>query len=93
MLPPDVGEMLHACWTEYEAGETPSSRFANALDRLQGLILNDTPGDGGTWRLHGVARSRVLARMAPIEHGAPALWPVVLQAVQRAVNAGYIPDE
>ncbi len=63
------------------------------LDRLQGLITNDTPGDGGTWRLHGVARSQVLARMAPIEEGAPGLWPVVVAAVARALDRGHLTDK
>ena len=93
LLPPDIGARLDARWREFEANVTPSARFANALDRLQGLIVNDAPGDGGTWRLHGVSRSRVLARMSPIESGAPALWTVVLAAVQRAVDAGFIPPD
>jgi putative hydrolase of HD superfamily len=92
LLPSDVGDRLRARWEEFEANETPSARFANALDRMQGLIVNDAPGDGGTWKLHGVTRSQVLARMAPIELGAPALWPVVLDAVDRAMRAGHIPD-
>jgi putative hydrolases of HD superfamily len=92
LLPPDIGRRLHDLWLEFEANQTPSARFANALDRLQGLIVNDAPGDGGTWRLHGVSRSQVLARMAPIEDGAPGLWPTVLAAVGRAVERGDIPD-
>jgi putative hydrolase of HD superfamily len=93
LLPPDVGARLMSRWKEFEAGETPSARFANALDRLQGLIVNDAPGDGGTWRLHGVTRGQVVARMAPIETGAPGLWPVVMDAITRAVGAGHIPVE
>ena len=93
LLPEDDGVRLRACWDEFERGETPSARFANALDRLQGLVLNDVPGDGGTWRQHGVTRSQVLARMQPIAQGAPGLWPVVMDAVDRAVKAGLIPDE
>jgi putative hydrolase of HD superfamily len=93
LLPPDIGKRLHSRWVEFEAGETPSAHFANALDRLQGLVLNDAPGDGGTWRLHGVARTAVLARMAPIETGAPELWPVVMDAIERAVTAGHVRDD
>jgi putative hydrolase of HD superfamily len=91
LLPDELARHLHDCWTEFEEGKTPSARFANALDRLQGLIVNDAPGDGGTWHLHGVTRTQVLARMAPIEEGAPKLWTVVLDAVTRAVTAGHIP--
>lgn len=93
LLPDDVGARLRALWDEFEENITPTSRFANALDRLQGLLMNDAPGDGGTWRIHGVSRSQVLARMAPIEAGAPALWPVVIDAVDRAVKSGHVLDE
>jgi putative hydrolase of HD superfamily len=92
LLPSDVGARLESRWNEFEAGATPSARFANALDRLQGLIVNDAARDGGTWKLHCVTRSQVLTRMAPIERGAPELWPVVMDAVERALNAGHIPD-
>lgn len=90
LLPDDLARKFRGLWDEFEANETPSARFANALDRLQGLVQNDAGGDGGTWRMHSVSRERVLARMAPIERGAPGLWPVVLDAVARAVAAGHI---
>ena len=90
LLPDDLARRLRARWDEFEAGRTPAARFANALDRLQGLVLNDAADDGGTWRRYGVSRAQVLARMAPVEHGAPGLWPVVLDAVDRAVAAGFV---
>lgn len=93
ILPADVGAELRALWEEFEEGETPEARFANALDRFQALVQNDAAGDGGTWKLHGVSREAVLRRMAPIERGAPALWPVALDAVARAAAAGQLRDE
>jgi len=93
MLPNDAGIRLRALWDEFEQGRTSTARFANALDRLQGLLMNDAPGDGGTWRIHGVTSTQVLARMAPIKVGAPALWPVVLDAVERAVRKGHVRDD
>jgi putative hydrolase of HD superfamily len=93
LLPDDDGRRLRALWDEFEECKTPTARFANALDRFQGLLMNDAPGDGGTWRIHGVTRSQVLARMAPIESGAPALWPVVLNAVARALSQGHVRDD
>lgn len=93
LLSDDVGLRMRALWDEFEEGETPAARFANALDRLQGLLMNDAPGDGGTWRIHGVTSTQVLARMAPIQAGAPALWPAVLDAVERAVRNGHVRDD
>jgi putative hydrolase of HD superfamily len=90
LLPDDLGREFRARWDEFEAGETNEARFANALDRFQALVSNDGAGDGGTWRIHGVSREAVLRRMAPIETGAPGLWPAVLEAVARATEAGHV---
>lgn len=93
LLPDDVGRELRALWDEFEAGETREARFANALDRFQALVQNDAAGDGGTWHAHGVTREAVLRRMAPIETGAPGLWPAALAAIERATAAGHVRDE
>jgi putative hydrolases of HD superfamily len=93
LLPLDTGAHLRELWDEFEENETPTARFANALDRMQGLILNDAAGDGGTWRQHSVTCTQLLARNAPVESGAPLLWPVVLDAINRAVRAGHITDD
>ncbi|HEY0995256.1 MAG TPA: HD domain-containing protein [Gemmatimonadaceae bacterium] len=90
LLPPDVAARFRAWWDEFEAGATPEARFANALDRFQALVQNDAAGDGGTWREHGISREAVLRRMAPIRDGAPGLWPVVMDAVDRATASGHV---
>ena len=87
LLPADVAREFRARWDEFEANETKEAQFANALDRFQALVLNDAAGDGGTWRAHGVSREAVLRRMAPIERGAPGLWPAALEAIARAFSA------
>ena len=92
LLPADTAHRLRSAWEEFEAGISAEARFANAIDRLQALVLNDGGGDGGTWRAHGISRRAVLERMEPIRHGAPGLWPVVLDAVDRATAAGFIAD-
>jgi len=93
LLPEDVARGFRARWDEFEVNETKEARFANALDRFQALVLNDAAGDGGTWRAHGVSREAVRRRMAPIETGAPALWPVAVEAIERATAAGHVRDE
>jgi putative hydrolase of HD superfamily len=92
LLPAGQGAELRALWEEFEAGESPDARFAVALDRFQPLLLNFY-GGGGSWLEHGIARAQVLRRMAPIEHGAPALWPFVLRTIVWACREGWIaPD-
>ena len=92
LLPGDLGAQLHGWWSEFEAVETPSARFANALDRLQPLLLNMHSG-GGSWRSHRIARSQVLHRMQPIHLWMPDAWPLVLDIVERACAARLIVEE
>jgi len=89
LLPPDQAAVLKSRWEEFEAMETPESRYANALDRLQALLQNVRAG-GGSWREHGVNRSQVLKRMAPVEAALPEVWPFVAEVIDRFCAAGAI---
>ena len=89
LLDPDQGARFRALWEEFEAQSTPSARFANALDRLQPLLLNASSG-GGSWTAHAVVRSQVLRRMDPIRTWMPAAWPHVMDVIERACAAGLI---
>jgi len=88
-LPDDQGARLRALWEEFEAQVTLESRFANALDRLQPLLQNAYAG-GGSWSDHHITRAQVLRRMAPIETTMPALWPFVLEIIDRFCALGVI---
>jgi putative hydrolase of HD superfamily len=81
LLPEDQAREVRGCWDEFEARETPEARFAVALDRFQGLLMNRGNG-GGTWKIHDITRDQVLERMAPIREGAPELWSVVLRVLE-----------
>lgn len=89
ILPAAERDELRALWEEFEAGTTPTARFAIALDRLLPLLVNDR-ANGGSWREHGVSRPQVLARMRPIEGAIPAFWPLVLEIVERNCERGHI---
>ena len=89
LLPDAQGAELRALWEEFEEGATADARFAAAVDRLQPLLANDRAG-GGSWRAHGIARGQVLRRMAPIEGALPAVWPAVLDVVERNCALGHI---
>lgn len=92
VLPPPQGDELRALWEEFEAAASPEARFANAMDRLEPLLQNHANG-GGTWRMHGITRAQVLARMAPLATATPGLWPAVMALVDEACMAGDIaPD-
>lgn len=91
LLPADQAKELRSLWDEFEAGETPSAKFAAALDRIQPLLHNQQNG-GGTWRIHSIRRDQVMKRVAPVETGAPQLWPFVLQLIDECVAAGYMKE-
>jgi putative hydrolase of HD superfamily len=92
LLPADQAPEFRALWDEFEAQQTASARYANALDRLQPLLLNMESG-GGSWTAHGVRRGQVLQRMTPIRDWMPEAWPYVRDVIDRACAAGLIsPD-
>jgi putative hydrolase of HD superfamily len=84
MLPEDQAQELRGLWDEFESGRTPEARFANAMDRLQGLLMN-YGNNGGTWLEYGITREQILTRMDPIREGAPAIWPFVLNVVDEVL--------
>ncbi len=91
ILPANQGSELRLLWEEFEAGKTPTAKFAAALDRIQPLLHNQQT-EGGTWRIHGIRRDQVMKRVAPVEAGAPELWPFVLQLIEDCVAAGYLQE-
>jgi putative hydrolase of HD superfamily len=87
LLPEDQALELRGCWDEFEERSTGEARFAVALDRFQGLLMNWS-NRGGTWMIHGITRAQVLERMAPIRDGAPELWGVVLTVLDEVGPEG-----
>lgn len=93
LLPDDQHVWMRALWDEYEAAETPESRFANAVDRMQPVLLNHAAGAGGPWSEHGVRRDQAVARNAPVASGSTALWQLVLERIDEATARGHLgPD-
>lgn len=91
LLPVDMGSEFRSLWDEFEAGATTEARFANALDRFQ-VLLQNVNTRGGTWRIHGIEKARVIQRMLPIKEGAPALWPVVERYLAEACAEGTLKE-
>jgi putative hydrolase of HD superfamily len=91
LLPADQREEFRAMWDEFEARETPESRFAAAVDRLQPLLLNHAT-DGRAWREHGITSDRVLNLNASIDRGSPTLWAAAQDLIADAVAQGALPD-
>ncbi|MBW4459191.1 MAG: HD domain-containing protein [Nodosilinea sp. WJT8-NPBG4] len=89
LLPEAIAQQLRQLWDEFEAQATPTARFAASLDRIQPLLHN-WQTQGGTWKQHSICRAQVMKRMAPVEQGAPELWPFVLEVIEESVAKGYL---
>ena len=89
ILPENQRQELHLLWEEFEARETPSAKFAVALDRIQPM-LNNQATKGGTWQLYNIKHEQVMKRMAPVEEGAPQLWDLVQETIKECIAAGYL---
>jgi 5'-deoxynucleotidase YfbR-like HD superfamily hydrolase len=73
LLPEPQGSRFLCRWEEFEARETPDSRFAYAMDRLMPLLHNLHNG-GQSWRENDVPLARVLAVNEAIAAACPAVW-------------------
>ena len=89
LLPDDLRQAMRSLWDEFELRETPSAKFAAALDRIEPMLLNQQT-QGGTWKQHGITSDRVLQRMQPVAEGTPELWGFVEQVIEDCVAAGYL---
>lgn len=78
ILPQDQAQKVRDLWEEFEANETPEANFANALDRVQPIMLNHK-SDGRAWAEHKVALSQILSRNVNVEKGAPKLWEYAMK--------------
>lgn len=92
LLPEAQEAEYRGLWEEFEAMETPEARFANMLDKVQPLLLNDASG-GKSWEEHGVKRSQVMARNARTEEGSKQLWAYAKRLIDKNTAAGKLLDE
>lgn len=88
MLDPVQGAEIRALWDEFEAMETAESRYANAIDRIQPLILNYLT-DGHTWKM-GVTSAQIYKRMDIIRTATPELWNIVEGIINTSIEAGIL---
>ena len=90
LLPDGQGGQLRALWEEHEAGDTADARFANALDRLQPVLLNHAAGTDAPWVRHGITYEQIVRRNAVIADGSQALWAEAHDRIAEAVREGWV---
>lgn len=92
ILPDDQRDEYRALWEEFERRDTPESRFAAALDRMQPMLLNYTK-NGISWQEHGVVYGQVRERNRHIGEGSEELWEYMENVLNDALGKGYLKGE
>lgn len=92
ILPEDQAKELRDLWEEFEAQETPEAKFANTLDKIQPILLNDATG-GLAWREHGVEKDQVMGRNKKTHEGSETLWEFAKEIIERNVGTNIRPFE
>ncbi|MCI8584482.1 MAG: HD domain-containing protein [Lachnospiraceae bacterium] len=92
MLPEEQGNTLRMLWEEFEAMETPEAKFANAMDKIQPVLLTDR-AQGKSWREHQVRMSQIMERNARTHEGSEVLWDYIRNVLEKNADAGFIRRE
>ena len=91
ILPADQKAELIALFDEFEAWETPESKFAHAMDNIQPLILNHSNG-GGDWRAHGVTARQVYGRQNKTKLGSEQIFQISDEILKENIRKGNIKE-
>lgn len=92
LLSDEQKEELIALFDEFEAFETPESKFAHAMDNLQPLMLNNSNG-GADWKEHEVTAQQVYGRQSKTRLGSETLFEVVDSIIQQNIANGQIRED
>ena len=91
LLPEDQKAELIALFDEFEARETPESKYAHAMDNLQPLMLNNSNG-GEDWRKRQITASQVYGRQNSTKDGSEKLFEVVDNIIKDNIKKGNIKE-
>lgn len=77
-------------WQEFEAGVTPESKFAKAVDRVPPLMHN-IHSNGHGWKKNNISKEKVFAlNNQRISAGSNKLWFSIEEKLIQAVEAGAL---
>ena len=90
LLPEEQCREYRALWEEFEARETLEAKFANALDRIQPMLLNFKKG-GISWMEHDVTAEQVKARNIGItDEGSEVIGQLAAEIIETAKKEGML---
>ena len=81
ILPKEQGTWMRGLWDEFEACNTPESKFAHVLDNSLPLFLNHAAG-GISWKEHKVKRSQIYKRNRITGDGSAKIWEYMQELIQ-----------
>ena len=91
LLPIDQAQDFKSLWIEFEECQTPSSQFANALDRRKPLI-NNYYTNGIAWQKNNVKVCQIKPRNKTIKQAAPQLWQYATKLIKKAKAQGMLKE-
>jgi putative hydrolases of HD superfamily len=86
------GPRLKDLWLDYEAQQSPESRWVKALDRLMPFIVN-LATQGRNWKEQCVSRSQALRVSQPIREVAPEIYEWLVQRTVQCVQDGWLRED
>lgn len=91
LLPDDQAREFRALWEEFEQKQSPEAKLANALDRLQPLLLHYHT-HGKSWMLNNITSEKVKTRNQRTAEVSEELGRLVDEIIQDAVRKGYLKE-
>ena len=92
ILPKEQGTWMRGLWDEFEACNTPESKFAHVLDNSLPLFLNHAAG-GISWKEHKVKRSQIYKRNRITGDGSAKIWEYMQELIDQHVEKGHVIDD
>ncbi len=85
------GPRMRELWLEFEAQQSPESRWVKAMDRLMPFVVN-LATRGRNWMEQSVSRSQVLRVSLPVRDTAPEIYAWMERRIEQCVAEGWLRD-
>ena len=89
ILPEDQAKEFAELFEEFTQCATPEAKFANAMDNIQPLLLNDS-NSGCDWKENDVSYDKVIQRQSKTKLGASTLYSMVEEILNKNVAKGNL---
>ncbi|HWR42391.1 HD domain-containing protein [Sporomusa sp.] len=89
LLPEDQAQELRSLWDEFEQRGSLEAKFADALDRLQPLLLHYNT-EGKSWQLNGITSGKVIERNQRTREISDKLGQLVDDIIEDSISKGYL---